>query len=740
MPRFLFNGCVLDTDRRELLVRGHLVEVQPLVFSTLAYLVRNPRRAIERSELLGAVWRSPMVSDSVVAQVIMKARRAIQDDGVAPKTLINVRGVGYRFDAQVTEADEPPAPEQAAPAAPRQILAILPFVNESQSEDLAWIEQGLTCLVHFRLSSVAALQLVPLDAVFSWRRAEGRTASDPLAQACAQLGASSAMRCVVKRSAAGIRLESSWGVERATARQRHWIGPDVMQLVGDLVTLLQGEFASGGETSTDSMYWQGQLARAFAFERKSQPTQALVLLEACLGRLPNTAAMLLVHSRLLRARARHDEALASAERALALAVEAGNADDAVGCRVELARVYTDRGLLPQAEEQCTEAMRLVTAGGASMPSLSLALAARADVLHFFGLVDEGVAVAERAAAAAAAVGDAYGELSAQHLLGKLLTLVPAVRRAEEVLKRVIDDAGRRDFLQLEANARDTLGIAYNMQRRYAASIEAARRGEVLAAALGDERLRMRAVVMVLFSLIESGALAEAEQLLATATEERMAGQPVWIRLTVDRTRAHLAHRQGRLEQAIAILEVVLDEATRQRWYNRWSAAARLCHLYLETGQLAQAEAMASLLAQSRASMRLARARAAIAMKEGARTQALGILRTAWATEPIGDAYGQDVTLDLAWMLLEDGNDAELDFVMAHVLDMSTEHAPTRLLQWLYAARRHELAERDESWDELLRRLPNLLRRFPWVQHLVIGRELSDPGPGKLTMLLSSSCE
>ena len=54
--RYLFEGYLLDTDRRELRVGADLTPVEPQVFDVLAYLIENRERVVSKEDLLASVW------------------------------------------------------------------------------------------------------------------------------------------------------------------------------------------------------------------------------------------------------------------------------------------------------------------------------------------------------------------------------------------------------------------------------------------------------------------------------------------------------------------------------------------------------------------------------------------------------------------------------------------------------------------------------------------------------------
>ena len=71
--RFLFDGHVLDLDRRELCLGAEPVVVAPLVFDLLAYLLANRDRVVSKDDVLERVWSGRIVSE-VFADVVHRGR------------------------------------------------------------------------------------------------------------------------------------------------------------------------------------------------------------------------------------------------------------------------------------------------------------------------------------------------------------------------------------------------------------------------------------------------------------------------------------------------------------------------------------------------------------------------------------------------------------------------------------------------------------------------------------------
>ena len=78
---YRFGTFYLRPAARELLKAGDPVALPSRVFDCLVYLLDNRDRAIGRDELGAAVWGRTDVSDAQLSQAILRARRAVDDDG-----------------------------------------------------------------------------------------------------------------------------------------------------------------------------------------------------------------------------------------------------------------------------------------------------------------------------------------------------------------------------------------------------------------------------------------------------------------------------------------------------------------------------------------------------------------------------------------------------------------------------------------------------------------------------------
>lgn len=118
--RYRFGPNVLDPARRELLRDGVPQPLPARAFDCLLCLIEHRDRAVGRDELVRAVFGRRDASDAQLAQIVLRARRAIGDDGHEQRAIRTVPRFGFRWsaDVEVLEAKFAPLPQSPSPPSP----------------------------------------------------------------------------------------------------------------------------------------------------------------------------------------------------------------------------------------------------------------------------------------------------------------------------------------------------------------------------------------------------------------------------------------------------------------------------------------------------------------------------------------------------------------------------------------------------------------------------------------------
>jgi two-component system alkaline phosphatase synthesis response regulator PhoP len=94
-----FGSCELDLDRAELRRDGVAVELTAQEFRILRLFIARPRRIISRQQLIDSAWGPGIaITDRFIDTHVFNLRRKIEVDPSAPRVLLSVRGLGYRFE------------------------------------------------------------------------------------------------------------------------------------------------------------------------------------------------------------------------------------------------------------------------------------------------------------------------------------------------------------------------------------------------------------------------------------------------------------------------------------------------------------------------------------------------------------------------------------------------------------------------------------------------------------------
>ena len=92
-------GIRVDIQARDVTRDGETLSLTARELELLNFLMRNPRRAFGRDELLEHVWGYTYGDASTVTVHIRRLREKIETNPSEPERIVTVWGVGYRWDA-----------------------------------------------------------------------------------------------------------------------------------------------------------------------------------------------------------------------------------------------------------------------------------------------------------------------------------------------------------------------------------------------------------------------------------------------------------------------------------------------------------------------------------------------------------------------------------------------------------------------------------------------------------------
>jgi TolB-like protein/Tfp pilus assembly protein PilF len=252
----VFDDCVLDLDRRELLRASRVIATAPQVFDLLAYLAESRERVVSRDDLINTIWAGRIVSESTLASHINAVRKAVGDSGQQQSVIRTVARKGFRFVADIrkvkslddvdlsgTESAASVQVSASAPALPaKPSIAVLPFVNLSGDQEQDYLADGVVEDIIAALSQYRWLFVVARNSSFTYK---ARIVD------VKQVGRELGVRYVLEGSwrKAKNRVRITVQLIDATTGAHHWAGRfegvlgDIFELQDQIATSVVGAIA-----------------------------------------------------------------------------------------------------------------------------------------------------------------------------------------------------------------------------------------------------------------------------------------------------------------------------------------------------------------------------------------------------------------------------------------------------------------------------------------------------------------
>jgi len=162
-----------------------LVSIGPQGFDVLIYLISNRERVVTRDDLIEAVWRGRIVSDSTLASQINAVRKSIGDNGEDQKLVRTIARKGFRFIGPVRQepfttgvgsaksapllgrVEAQDAPTLSLPDKPS--IAVLPFENLSGDPEQEYFADGIVEDIITALSRLRSLFVIARNSSFTYK-------------------------------------------------------------------------------------------------------------------------------------------------------------------------------------------------------------------------------------------------------------------------------------------------------------------------------------------------------------------------------------------------------------------------------------------------------------------------------------------------------------------------------------------------------------------------------------------
>jgi TolB-like protein/class 3 adenylate cyclase/predicted negative regulator of RcsB-dependent stress response len=399
-----FGTFELDTTLFELRDAGKPVSVEPQAFDLLLLLARNHERTVTKEEIFSTIWSDRIVSDAALSSQIKAARRAIGDDGAAQKMISTVHGRGFRFVAPVetgtleTILELPIENRALAAISSRPAVAILPFSNMNRDADEDYFADGITEDITTALAKNRWLTVVARNPAFSFRGS-----SDSIRRIGEQLNANYIVTGSVRKAGSRFRITA----ELVDAENEHSVWSerfdrdmvDIFELQDEISEMVAARIESElGLTEQKKAerrprqnrgawdLYQLAVAQFYKFTPESNLTcqkllrQSIELDESFASahsRLAYAIVLSMVYFDATPDRARMDEALVAAKRAIELDDQDANSYFTIG-RVHLARQEYDLAI-----DALQHALEL-------NPCLAVTYCGLGDSLAYEGRLDEAI--------------------------------------------------------------------------------------------------------------------------------------------------------------------------------------------------------------------------------------------------------------------------------------------------------------------------------------------------------------
>lgn len=107
-PAYLDYGALqIDLVQRRVRYQGEFIDLTPQEFSLLYVLAQAGGVPLSRSELLRRAWPDAIDNPRTIDTHVLSLRKKVELDPRQPSLIQTIRNVGYRFNMEVLNANNP---------------------------------------------------------------------------------------------------------------------------------------------------------------------------------------------------------------------------------------------------------------------------------------------------------------------------------------------------------------------------------------------------------------------------------------------------------------------------------------------------------------------------------------------------------------------------------------------------------------------------------------------------------
>ena len=97
-----YGALKINVEYRSVESNGELVQLTNYEFEILYLLAKNPGRIFSKEQIYTQVWKEPYYgAEDNVMGIIRRIRKKIEPDSAKPRYILNVWGMGYKFNGEL---------------------------------------------------------------------------------------------------------------------------------------------------------------------------------------------------------------------------------------------------------------------------------------------------------------------------------------------------------------------------------------------------------------------------------------------------------------------------------------------------------------------------------------------------------------------------------------------------------------------------------------------------------------